>query len=182
MPGEMLPHPVLHIVAPVARLLLLVLALPLFAAFLLGYPLPASLALVTTTLVIEYGAAPVGIGLDLPPLFVLATLFSVALGVTLFLFDLIDTLGEHSARVKGFLARSAERGRKSALLSTYGIYGLVPCVMVLGFWVCPPVAGVLGWKRDMSIILIMAGFLIASVVTLALALGIADLFFGQGAV
>jgi uncharacterized membrane protein len=136
---------------------------------------------VTSTLVIEYGAAPVGIGLNLPPLFVLGTLSSVALGVTLFLFDLIDTLGEHSARVRGFLARSAERGRRSAVLTKYGIYGLVPCVMVLGFWVCPPVASVLGWKRATSIVLIMAGYLIASVATLALTLGILNLFSGQGA-
>ena len=45
----------------------LVVIIPVAAAFLLSQSLPATLALITSTLIIEYGAAPIGIGLGLHP-------------------------------------------------------------------------------------------------------------------
>ncbi len=175
MADETLPHYAGHIAIALAKLLLLAVVLPLLPAFLLGLSVPSVLALIGSTLVIEYGAAPVGLGLGLHPLYVLVILTCIALGVTLFLFDILDTLGEHSERVKGFLKRSGERGRASPILSKYGIYGLVPCVMTLGFYVCPPISSVFGWKRDLSILMIMAGYIGISIATILLTLGIFDL-------
>jgi hypothetical protein len=165
-----------HLFAAVLKLVLIGIALPLLPLLVLDIPLPAALALMGSTFVIEYGAAPVGIGLGLHPVYVLVVLTCVAVAVTLFLFDIIDTLGEHSERVKGFLDRSAELGRKSGMLSKYGIYGLVPCVMTLGFYACPPVACVFGWKRDLSLLMIMAGYIGISIATVLLTMGIFDLF------
>lgn len=176
MTDETLPHYALHIAYAAGKLLLLAVALPLLPAWVLGFSLPAVLALIGSTFIIEYGAAPVGLGLGLNPIYVLFTLTSIALGVTLFLFDILDTLGEHSKRVRGFLERSAQRGKASSLLSKYGIYGLVPCVMTLGFYVCPPVACVFGWNRDLSLVLILAAYTGISVATILLTLGVFDLF------
>jgi hypothetical protein len=176
MEDEALSHYAGHIAVALAKLLLLAVALPLLFTFLFGLSLPATLALIGSTLVIEYGAAPVGIGLGLHPIYVLFTLTCIAFGVTLFLFDILDTLGEHSERVAGFLKRSEERGRNSPILSKYGIYGLVPCVMTLGFYVCPPISCVFGWKRDLSILMIMTGYTGISIATILLTLGIFDLF------
>ena len=179
MADEIRPHYPGHIALAVVKVALLVVALPLSAAFISGYPPAPALALIASTLVIEYGAAPVGLALGLPPPVVLLTLCSIALGVTLFLFDAVDLLRERSEWIGGFLQRSAEKGRQSRILATYGIYGLVPCVMILGFYVCPPVAGIFGWRRDHSIFMIMAGYTGIAVVTILLTEGIFDIFFRQ---
>jgi hypothetical protein len=169
------PHYAGHLAFAFAELLVLAVVIPLIPAFLFGLSLPAVFAMIGSTLVIEYGAATVGLGLGLHPLYVLLILTSVALGVTLFLFGIIDTLQGHSERVNRFLQRSAERGRQSRILTSYGIYGLIPCVMTLGFYVCPPVSCVFGWKRDLSILMIMAGYIGISIATILVTIGIFDL-------
>ncbi|OPY38504.1 MAG: hypothetical protein A4E35_00927 [Methanoregula sp. PtaU1.Bin051] len=178
MAKETVLHYTGHVAWAIAKLLLLVFVLPLLPAVASGMPVPAVLALIISTLVIEYGAAPVGLGFGLHPVYVLLALTSIGLGVTLFLFDILDTIGEHSERVKRFLTRSAERGRSSPLFAKYGVCGLVPCVMTLGFYVCPPVACVFGWKRDHSILMIMAGYVGISIATILLTMGIFDLLLG----
>ena len=117
-------------------------------ALLFNIPIPSVLALIASTFVIEYGAAAAGIGMGLPPLYVLYAVTCIALGVTLTLFDIFDLLGRHSERVSGFLAKSSERAGRSVFLKKYGIYGLVPCVITLGFYVCPPVSWVMGWPQE----------------------------------
>ncbi len=139
--------------------------------------LPATIALITTTLVIEYGAAPIGIGLGLHPVFVLFVLTCVALGITLVLFDLFDTLGRHSERVARFLLRSEEKVKQSKLISKYGMYGLVPCVLTLGFYVCPAVSWALAWRRDYCILLIMGGFIAISGILILVTLGLFSVIF-----
>jgi len=156
----------------ITRGLLLAVILPLVPVFLFGISFPSCLALVASTLVIEYGAAAVGAGLGLPPVYILYVLTCVASGVILTVFDIFDMLGEYSSRVAGFLEKSEERANRSALLTKYGILGLIPCVFILGFYVCPAVSWVLGWRRDLSILLIMVGYISASVLTLLATIGI----------
>jgi hypothetical protein len=170
-------HYLEHFVLAFARFGLVAIILPLIPAVIFSLPLPATIALITTTFVLEYGAAPIGIGMGLHPIFVVYVLVCIALGVTLFLFDIFDTLGEHSKRVAKFLEMSGERAKKLKILAKYGIYGLVPCVMTLGFYVCPPIIWVCGWRRDISILMIMAGFISISVITTLVSLGIIDLLF-----
>ncbi len=169
--GTLLPY-LRYLCGAITKGMVLVVVLPLAAAILFALPLSSTIALITSTLVIEYGAAPVGLGLGLPPVFVLFVLVCVALGVTLSLFDIFDLLGEQSQRVARFLEKSAERAKHTTLLTKYGIYGLVPCVLTLGFYVCPPVSWVLGWRRDLSILLIMAGYIAISSVTILVTMGI----------
>lgn len=168
-------HWIGHLAGSIARCVLIAIVLPLAAALLLSIPIPSTIALITTTFVIEYGAAPIGIGLGLHPLFVLIVLIFVALGVTLALFEIFDTIGEHSERMARFLEISEEHARRSRILSEYGVYGLVLCVLTLGFYICPPVSWMFGWRRDISLLLIMAGYTAISIVTILLSLGIFDL-------
>ena len=156
----------------VTRGLLLVVILPLVPVLLSGIPLSSSLALVASTLVIEYGAAAVGVGLGLPPVYIVYVLMCVASGVILTVFDIFDMLGEYSPRVAGFLKKSGERAHRSPILTKYGILGLIPCVFILGFYVCPAVSMVLGWRRDLSILLTMVGYISATVLTLLATIGI----------
>jgi hypothetical protein len=177
MESDAIPPYVLPFISAIAKGVGLVLLLPIAAAYLFSQPVPATLAVITGTLIIEYGAAPLGIGLGLHPAFVLLVLTSVALGITLFLFDLFDTLGRHSERVAWFLARSEEKVKQSTILSRYGMYGLVPCVITLGFYVCPPVSWALAWRRDHVILLIMGGFIGISVILILATLGLFSIIF-----
>lgn len=174
------PSPFRHIGIAIAEFLLLAFALPVGGALILAIPLPAVIALITSTLLIEYGAGPVGIGLGLDPLFVLVTITSIAAGVILLLFGIFDTLGSCSARVRGFLDRSKQRAEQSKLLSGYGMLGLVPCVIIFGFYVCPAVSWVFSWHRRFSILLTLAGYILVSVITILATLGIFRAF-GWGA-
>jgi hypothetical protein len=155
----------------IAKGILLAIVLPIAPALVFNIPLPSVLALIASTFVIEYGAAAVGIGMGLPPLYVLYAVTCIALGVTLTLFDIFDLLGRHSERVSGFLAKSSERAGRSVFLKKYGIYGLVPCVITLGFYVCPPVSWVMGWPQNRSILLIMGGYIGISLVTILATIG-----------
>ena len=101
----------------------------------------------------------------------------VAFGITLFLFDIFDTLGLHSERVARFLARSEEKAKQFPFLSKYGIYGLVPCVLTLGLYVCPPLSWALAWRRNHSILLIMGGFIGISTILILITLGLFSIIF-----
>ena len=172
-----IPDYLVPLLGAIIKALVLVVVLPLTIAFLFTIPLPSTLALITSTLIIEYGAAPIGLGLGLPPVFVLCVLVCVALGVTLALFDIFAIMGERSERVSRFLKKSSERAKQSSFLTKYGIYGLVPGVMILGFYVCPPVSWVLGWPKNRSILLIMAGYITISIVTILATMGLFSLVF-----
>ena len=177
MESDAFPPYIHKLIGAIAKCIALVLIIPCVAAFLLSQSVPATLALITSTLIIEYGAAPIGIGLGLHPAFVLLVLSCVALGITLFLFDIFDTLGRHSERVARFLARSEEKAKQFTYLSRYGIYGLVPCVLTLGFYVCPPLSWALAWRRDYSIILTMGGFIVISFILILITLGLFSIIF-----
>jgi hypothetical protein len=177
MEAGTIPDYLVPLLGAIIKALVLVVVLPLAVAILFTIPIPSTLALITSTLIIEYGAAPIGVGLGLPPVFVLCVLVCVALGVTLALFDVFDIMGEHSGRVSRFLKKSSDRAKQSSFLTKYGIYGLVPGIMILGFYVCPPVSWVLGWPKKRSILLMMAGYITISIVTILATMGIFSLVF-----
>ncbi|PKL63649.1 MAG: hypothetical protein CVV32_12770 [Methanomicrobiales archaeon HGW-Methanomicrobiales-3] len=143
--------------------ILLVLVIPLAVAILFTYDVMSTLTLIGTTLLIEYGAAPVGVLLGLPPVFIFFVLSCVALGVMIALYDIFDSISEHSERVQNFLDRSKRRAEKSKILSRYGIYGLVIVALTIGFYLCPPISWVCGWDRKTSIICTMAGYCIVTI-------------------
>jgi hypothetical protein len=151
--------------------------LPVPAAIITSQSLPVTLALAGSTFVIEYGAAPIGIAGGLHPLFVLFVLACIALGVTLLLFTLCESLGGQSPWFARFLDRTRTRAQSSVFLAKYGIYSLVPLVIFPGFYVCAPVAWLAGWRRSHAVLLIMAGYLAISLATMLATLGILRVFF-----
>jgi uncharacterized membrane protein len=171
------PLPVRQLAIALAKFVLAGIVLPLIPVAVFGQQLGPTLALMTSTFIIEYGAAPVGIGLGLNPVFVLFVLLCIAAAVTMLLFDIFSFIGTHSARVAAFLEKASERANRSNIIAKYGIYGLIPCVWTLGFYACPPVSWVLGWDRNRSIIIIMAGEAFASVLAILASIGIIRIFF-----
>jgi len=137
-----------------------------------GVPPLSLLALVSATLLIEYGAAAVGIGLGVSPEFLLLFITTFACAIILSLFAIFDALAATSARVCGFLERAQVKHGQSRILRKYGILSLVPLVLIIGFYFSPPVAWFMGWDRRWSLILLAIGEVIGIVLTLAATLGV----------
>ena len=155
--------------------IILAFAIPISLSVMLNISILKTLSLITSTFALEYLAVPVGIGLGLDPVFVLIVVTSVALSVVLLMFKIFDTLGNKSLIISKFLSKSHEKANKSKIIQKYGIYGLVPSVSFLGFYVCPAIAWVLGWRRDYAVILIIVGFVSVSIITLLSSIGILEL-------
>ncbi|MCK9580236.1 MAG: small multi-drug export protein [Methanoregula sp.] len=151
-----------RLTSAISKGIMFILVIPLAVALFFAFDIMSTLVLIGTAFVIEYGAAPVGIGLGLPPVFVLFVLACVALGVIIALFDLFDSVSDHSERVRSFLDRSKKRADESWILSRYGVYGLIVVVLTIGFFFCPPIAWICGWDRNRSILFTMAGYCIIS--------------------
>jgi hypothetical protein len=166
-----------HIVSALGRGVLVAIIFPLLPVILFGIPLMPTLALIGSGLVIEYGAAPVGIALGLPPLFVLYALMCTETGIFLGLFDIFDTIGHTSEPVAGFLERSREFIHRHSLAERYGILGLIPCEILLGVYINAPVSWVLGWKEYPSLIITMAAYGVCLVITILATVGLLSGYF-----
>lgn len=150
---------------------ILVFTIPISLSAVLNIPIPKTLSLIALTFALGYFAVPAGIGLGLDPAFVLIVVTSVALSVVLLMFNIFDIMGEKSKIVSNFLSKSRKIGQNSKLIRKYGIYGLVPGVVFFGFYICPAIAWVLGWRKDHAIILIIIGFLSISTIMLLATIG-----------
>ena len=146
------------------------------SVILWGVPPLSLVGLFSATVVVEYAAAAVGIGLGLTPIFLLVFITAFALGVICSLFALFDALATSSGRVCRFLEHVREKHGQSRLLRKYGILSLVPLVIIIGFYFTPPLAWFMGWDRRWTLILLGIGEALGIVLTLALTLGILRIF------
>ncbi len=134
-----------------------------------------TLALIGSTLLIEYGAVLPGLALEVPPGLLIIVMISVASGVILVSFELFDYLSSRSARVEIFLER-VQMSRAGSLIHRYGIWGLIPGIVIAGFYVCPALAWIFGWDRRIAVAMMTGAFILSSVVLLLLSLGIMTIF------
>jgi hypothetical protein len=166
-----------HIGAALGRGVLIAIVLPLLPVLFFGLPLMPTLILIGTGFVVEYGAAPVGLTLGLPPVFVFYVLTCTETGIFLGLFDIFDTIGHTSAPVAGFLEKTRQLLHDNALAERYGILGLIPCEILIGVYANAPVAWLLGWREDHSLTLTMAAYLVALAVTILATAGLLQMYF-----
>jgi uncharacterized membrane protein len=157
------------------RGILLILVLPLIPALILGYPLMPTLATIGSSLIIESTAAPVGLALGLSPLFVFYVLICTETGIFLCLYDIFDTIGHSSEPVARFLEKSRQYAHGSATVERYGIFGLIPCEILIGVWANAPLAWVLGWREDHALVLTLIGYLPQLIITIWISIGLLQL-------
>lgn len=160
-----------HVAAALAQGIVIAVVLPLLSAILFGYPLMPTLALVGSGLIIEYGAAPVGIALGLSPAFVLGVLTCTETGIFIGLFDTFDAIGHTYPPATAFLARTKALVHPDSLAARYGILGLIPCEVLVGVYANAAVSWVLGWDRERSLLLTMAGYIPCLVITILATVG-----------
>ncbi len=158
------------------RCVLLAIVLPLLPVIIFGLPPAPAFALITSGFLIEYGAAPIGIALGLPPLFVFYVLICTETGIFLGLFDIFDTIGKTSAPVARFLERTHQLARSSKGTEKYGIFGLIPCEIFLGVYISAPLSWVMGWREYLSLAITIAGYCAALIVTILATIGLLGVF------
>jgi len=165
-----------HVGRALGRGIFCALVLPLIPVFLFSLPLSPTLALIGSGLLIEYGAVPVGIALGLPPLFICYVLVCTEIGIFLGLFDIFDTIGHSYEPVTRFLEKSRRFVHQSATIERYGILALIPSEILLGVYINAPAAWVLGWREDYALLLTMAAYCLALVITLILTIGLFQVY------
>ena len=126
----------------IAKGIFLTVVLPIAPALLFNIPVPSVLALIASTFVIEYGAAAAGIGMGLPPLYVLYAVTCIALGVTVTLFDIFDLLGRHSDRVTRVFGKVFRTGRSFSVFEK--VWDLWPRTLCHHPWILCLSSGVPG--------------------------------------
>lgn len=161
-----------HIGRALGRGILCALVLPLIPVLVFNLPLSPALALIGSGLLIEYGAAPVGIALGLPPLFVFFALMCTETGIFLGLFDVFDTIGHTWEPATRFLEKTRQLVHQSAPIERYGILALIPLEILVGVYINAPAAWVLGWKKEHALLLTMAAYCLALVITIFLSIGL----------
>jgi len=147
-----------HLASALAWGVSVALVLPLLTCLIFKEPLMPTLALAATGLVVEYGAAPLGIALGLSPFFVFFVLMCTETGIFIGLFAIFDAVGQTSHAAADFLARTKEFIHRHAYAERYGILGLVPCEILIGVYANAPVSWVLGWPKGRALLLTMAGY------------------------
>ena len=163
-----------------ARILLFLpgisLGVPIMVSLVCGIPPSAIVALVGSAFLIEYGAVIPGIALGIGFFPIIVVLSSVAFSVILTSLELFDLLARKFQKVGDFLER-VERGRITGIISHYGIWGLVPGILVVGFYVCPAISWIFTWKRWHSVVLMMTGYLISAIAVYLLTTGVVAIVF-----
>jgi hypothetical protein len=148
-----------------------------FLLVLLGIiPFQQVLTLIGATLVVEYGAVAAGTTLGISPLLNLSVVSSVAFCVFMLSFLILDHLGEHSERIGTYIARFQEKHLSSKSFQKYGIFALLPAIIIAGFYVCPTIAWLAGWNRRGAIGLMLGGYILAAAVSLFLTQNLLGMF------
>jgi hypothetical protein len=145
---------------------------PLLAGFLFVVPPGPVLALMSATLVLEYGAVFIGTALSMEDALIFIIVSLVATGIIFFQLSLFDLAGKSSPRVAGFLERTRRKYGSSPYIKKYGVLALVPGILVVGFYVCPAVAWLLGWDRKTAFIVMIGTFCVASALLLPVSEGL----------
>jgi hypothetical protein len=126
----------------------------------------------SATIVLEYGAVFIGTALDMDNAITFIIVSLVATGIIFIQLSLFDHFGKSSPRVGLFLERTRGTYGSSALVKKYGVFALVPGILVVGFFVCPAVAWFMGWERKIAFIVMMGTFCAASAFLLPVSEGL----------
>jgi hypothetical protein len=145
---------------------------PLLVGFFFMVPPGPVLALMSATLILEYGAVFIGKALGMEDALIFIIVSLVATGIIFFQLSLFDLAGKSSPRVAGFLERTRRKYGSSAYIKKYGVLALVPGILVVGFYVCPAVAWLLGWDRKSAFIVMIGTFCVASALLLPVSEGL----------
>ena len=143
-------------------------AIPLIIGALAGISSSQVFTMITSTLVLQAAAPPVGLAMGLSTPAILMIMGCFALGIILAIFGICDSLAASSKRVRGWIDRLKKTTDKHPSIQKYGA---ISCVFIawipgVGLYGTPVIAWIMKWKRVPSIIFTVAGFLVAAIFVL----------------
>jgi hypothetical protein len=152
-----------------------IILIPVGITAISGISMAVTLALIVSTLFIEYGAVLPGLALGVPPVLLITVMTSVASGVILVSLEIFDYFSARSEKVRRFLER-VRGSRAGRLIHRYGVWGLIPGIVIAGFYVCPALAWIFAWDRKIALAMMVGAFILSSLVLLFLSLGVITIF------
>ncbi|MGC9435293.1 MAG: hypothetical protein ACP5C4_04295 [Methanomicrobiales archaeon] len=156
---------------------LFVLVVPASFVLLAEIEIGMVLALLTSTLILQAAASPVGLHLGFEPVIILVIMTSIAVGTVVGVFEICETFSRTSQRVQRWLSKVEV---KMEGYDRVHRYGAISCIFIawipgIGLFGTPVVAWLFRWKRLPTAIFTAIGFLLASILMLLLAMGIISL-------
>ncbi|MEN6443936.1 MAG: hypothetical protein WC391_05385 [Methanoregula sp.] len=165
-------------IAEAVRALLFFLAgiivIPFALGFVFNVPAHVTLGFIAAILVFQPFAAAVGAGLSLPPVFIIATLVSVAFSVIFGIFEICDGFAKRSTRLSHFIAKVKGIADRSVFFKKFGMYMLIPFILVpgVGLYGCAILDWLFYGKTVRGVLVIMIGWTLISSIILVSSLEI----------
>jgi bile acid:Na+ symporter, BASS family len=138
--------------------------IPLIIGAVVGVSSAEILAMVTSTLLLQAAAPPVGMAMGLSPAIILVTMACFAVGMVMAIFEICDGLSASSEKVRNWIDKVAKISDKHPAIKKYGAISccFIAWIPGIGLYGTPVIAWVFKWKRLPSIIFTVAGFEIAA--------------------
>ena len=151
-----------------------IILIPLIIGGFFEIPQPAIIALITSTLIFQAIAVAVAVGLGTDPVVAIAISTSVAIGVMITILQVCELFSESSSRFATRSSHPAMRDEKYSFLQHYGVIMLIPIIWIPGIalYGSPIIAWIFQWDEIPAISCMVAGWLIASSLVAAGAMGL----------
>lgn len=163
-----------QIIKTLFLIVLFLFGIPIFIGFWTGVPEAKIITMVSSAILFQATASPVGVGLGIKPMIILAIMLSYAVGMTLAIFEICDTFAQTSGRVQKWLERVEIKMQKLTVVHTYGVFSCVfiSWIPAIGLYGTPVIAWLFRWNRIGAIFFTVLGFFIVSTVFLSLTIRI----------
>lgn len=144
------------------------MAIPIALGLIFGVPPGKILSLIGSTILLQAGAPPVGVGLGLTNPTIIVIMACFALGMVAAISEACDSLATSSERVRAWIDNMEQKTREYPQIQRFGP---VSCILIawipgIGLYGTPVISWVLRWKRIPSTLFTVAGFTIASIFVL----------------
>ncbi|MEI6842026.1 MAG: hypothetical protein WCK53_12220, partial [Methanomicrobiales archaeon] len=144
------------------------MAIPLLIGALSGMDSAQVLTLITSALVLQAAAPPIGLAIGLSPLAIIVIMTCFAIGIVMAILEICDGLAASSARVRNWIDKLSKITDKHPIIKKYGALSclFIAWIPGVGVYGTPVIAWIMKWKRLPSIIFTVAGFVIAAIFVL----------------
>jgi len=148
--------------------------IPILIGSFTGVPEGKIITMISSAILFQATASPIGVGLDIQPMVILAIMLSYAIGMTLTIFEICDTFAETSERVQKWLIKVEEKMQKMTIIHKYGVFSciFISWIPAIGLYGTPVIAWLFRWNRMLAAFFTVLGFFIVSVIFLLLTIGV----------
>ena len=145
-------------------------------AILAGAMIPPArmVSFIGAILLFQPFAAPIGLALGVPPVAIVSTMFSVGLGAVVGILTLCDLFAQRWERLSVAILKVQATTRNSVRFRKYGILMFFQFIWIPGFGLygCALIAWLFAWRRLHHIAVLMAAWMVAVIIVMAVSLGI----------